>query len=247
VSRSLEFRLDFFFRIGMDLIYYAINIAFYKIIFLNTGLLGGWTEEQVMVFVGTFLVIDALNMTIFSNNTWWLPIFINRGDLDYYLVRPISPFFVLSLRDFAVNSFMNLLMAIAFLVWVIISYDTPVRPLRFLVFICLLFNGVLLYHLIHVLTLIPVFWTHAGRGFEQIFWEIERSMERPDRIYTGWVRIVLTTILPFSLVASFPARIFLEGLSLEVITHTLVITALFGLVVGLMWKRGLSSYSSASS
>ena len=63
-----------------------------------------------MVFVGSVFVADALIMTVFSNNLWWLPIYVNRGDVDYYLVRPVSSLFMLSLRDFAANSFLNLLM-----------------------------------------------------------------------------------------------------------------------------------------
>ena len=45
-------------------------------------------------------VADAIHMTVFSNNMWWFPIFINRGDLDYYLIRPVSSLFFLSLRDY---------------------------------------------------------------------------------------------------------------------------------------------------
>ena len=42
---------------------------------------------------------------------WWLPMLINRGDLDYYLVRPVSTLFFVSFRDFAANSFVNLVIA----------------------------------------------------------------------------------------------------------------------------------------
>ena len=107
-SRTLEFRIDFFFRVFMDLVYYGVNIAFYGVIFLHTELLGGWTRDQSLVFMGGFLLVDAIVMTLFSNNIWWLPILINRGDLDYYLLRPVSSLFFLSVRDFAVNSFINL-------------------------------------------------------------------------------------------------------------------------------------------
>ena len=32
-----------------------------------------------------------------------MPLAINRGELDYHLIRPVSPLFMLSLRDFAAN------------------------------------------------------------------------------------------------------------------------------------------------
>ena len=65
----------------------------------------------MFVFLAGIFMSDALHMTIFANNMWMLPILINKGDLDYYLVRPVSPLFFLSLRDFAANSFLNLVIA----------------------------------------------------------------------------------------------------------------------------------------
>jgi ABC-2 type transport system permease protein len=115
-SKAFEFRVDFWFRVVMDAFYYAVNIGFYRVLYVHTDLLAGWDERQVMVFVGSYLVVDGLNMTVFANNLWWLPINVNKGNLDYYLVRPVSPFFFLTLREFAANSFVNLLLALGVLV-----------------------------------------------------------------------------------------------------------------------------------
>jgi ABC-2 type transport system permease protein len=243
----MEFRVDFFFRILMDIVFYIVNIFFFKVIFLHSDLLAGWTESQVMIFVAGFLVIDALNMTVFSNNSWWLPIFVNRGDLDYYLVRPVSPFFFLSFRDFAANSFVNLIMAVGILVWSLTSYAEPLAWSRVFAFVLLLINGTVLYHLINMLTLLPVFWIHSGRGLQQIFWNLSKFMERPDRIFRGWLRVILVTVLPFSIVASFPARILFEDSPGTLIVHILGVTIAFSVVMSVAWALALRAYSSASS
>lgn len=65
-SRSFEFRFDFYMRIIMDVVYYAVAIAFFKIVLLHTPNLGGWTEPQTMVFVSAYCMVDAINMTLFS-------------------------------------------------------------------------------------------------------------------------------------------------------------------------------------
>ena len=248
-SRALEFRADFTFRIFMDLIYYTVNLLFYKIVFLNMGdaKLAGWREDQIMVFVAGYLMVDAVVMTIFSNNFWWLPESINRGDLDYYLTRPVSSLFFLSLRDFAANSFMNLLMTFGIFVWALDNYQGPVTAGGVALFVALLGVGVLLYYCLRLLTIIPIFWMHSGRGLEQLFWTTTRLMERPDRIFTGWVRRILISILPFGLMASFPARIFLEGLDWWLLLHLLGTAAAFFCAVVFSWRLGLRAYSSASS
>ena len=246
-SRALEFRFDFFFRVVMDLAYYGVNIAFYKVIFLHTGTLGGWTEDQALVFAAGYLLLDAVNMTVFANNTWLLPLTINRGDLDYHLVRPVSSLFFLSVREFAANSFLNLVFACGLLGFALANYAGPFGISDVVLYVLLLLNGAFMYHLLRLTTIIPVFWMQYGRGFEQLYWGLTRFMERPDGIFRGWARRVLVTVLPFSLMASFPARIFMEGIRLDMLLHICGVTALLFLFVLWFWRQGLRAYSSASS
>jgi ABC-2 type transport system permease protein len=186
-------------------------------------------------------------MTMLSNNLWYFPQFVNKGDLDYYLIRPVSSLFFLSLRDFAANSFLNLLIAIGLIVWAIGSLPVTPPLWKILMFGLLILMGTFLYYCVRMALLIAVFWTHSSRGLDQLFFNIVKFMERPDRIYFGASRIVLVTILPFCLMASFPARLFLEGFSLELFSHLVaVIALLFGILL-LVWNRALRAYASASS
>jgi ABC-2 type transport system permease protein len=219
----------------------------FKILFLHTGIIAGWTQEQMMVFIASYLLIDAINMSIFSTNIWWLPIYINRGELDYYLIRPVSPLFFLSLREFSANSFINLIIAVGLLTYTLISYSAPIDPLRLLGFIVLLINGSLIYYCIQMLMIIPVFWTQSARGFIDLFYTMGLAMERPDRIFRGWLRILFTIILPFALIASFPARYFIEGFDVATMIHLTLVSIGLWLVMLFIWRLGLKSYSSASS
>jgi ABC-2 type transport system permease protein len=246
-SKAMEFRLDFSFRILMDIIYYAMNIGLFKVLYVHTSLIGGWTEEQMMVFVGSYLVADAINMTIFSTNMWWLPYYINRGDLDYYLIRPVSPLFFLSLREFSANSFINLIIAMSFFIYTLVNYSAPWTWIELLGLLILLINGCLIYYCIQMLMILPVFWTQSSKGFIDLFYTMGIAMERPDKIFKGWLRVLFTVILPFGLIASFPVRIFLEGLNLETAAHLTGVTLVLWMLMLSIWRKGLKNYSSASS
>ena len=247
ISRAMEFRVDFFFRIVMDITFYAVNILFFEVIFLHTPLLGGWDAAQMRVFIGCFLLVDALSMTLFANNLWMLSTYINRGDLDYYLVRPVSSLFFLSLRDFAANSFLNLLMAGGILVWGLVGLGKPLHPGALLLLLALLINGTYLRYCVRMLTIIPAFWLHAGQGLEIVFFHLARLVDRPHRIFTGPVRVALTTLLPFSLMASAPAALFLDGFNGGLFALILTVTVAFTFLLRFFWQRGLRAYSSASS
>lgn len=234
-------------RIIMDVVYYAVAIAFFKIVLLHTPNLGGWTEPQTMVFVSAYCMVDAINMTLFSNNMWQFPFLVNRGDLDYYLVRPVSSLFFVSLRDFAANSFMNLLITLGLFAWAVHRYPAPVAPAKVALFLALILNGCLIFYCLNVMSNMVVFFSHSSEGLGHMVWTMMKFGERPDRIYTGFLRRFVTFVMPFALVASFPTRVLLETFDARILLHTLGVTAtLFGVTLG-VWRMALRSYSSASS
>jgi ABC-2 type transport system permease protein len=98
-----------------------------------------------------------------------------------------------------------------------------------------------------MLTILPVFWTHSARGFVDLFYTLGLAMERPHRIYRGFLKVLFTTLLPFALIASFPVKIFLEGADVETMLHLLSVTIAFCFILNFVWGRGLRNYSSASS
>lgn len=246
-SKALEFRMDFTFKILMDCIYYCVNILFFQIIYNHTHLVAGWNLDEMMLFVSSFLVVDAITMTVFSTNLWWLPILINKGDLDYYLIRPVSPLFFLSLREFSANSFVNLIIALSFFFYTVLNTSIIFSLYDFILLILLLVNGALIYYCIKMLMVIPVFWTQSARGFSDLFYSLAIMIERPDKIFKGWLRFLFTIVIPFCLVASYPAKIFIEKEIHNNVIHIFFVSIGLWIVMIFLWNRGLKSYSSASS
>ncbi len=246
-SRAMAFRVDFLFRVVMDILYYVVNLAFFAVIYRHTSLLGGWTLDETLVFVCAFLWADAFYMTVFSTNFWWLPIAINRGDLDYHLMRPVSSLFILTLREFAANSFLNLLIATGLVWWSLARYPGTLDPVRILVFLILLLVGSLMFALLRVIFIIPIFWMHNGRGLDEVTWSLSNLAHRPHQIYHPVVRAILLSVLPLAFIASVPAHALLQGLTVGGALH--VVGVFVGLFVTalLLWRRGLRAYASASS
>jgi viologen exporter family transport system permease protein len=246
-SRALAFRLDFFFRVGMDAIWYVVHLTFFWLVYRHTPLVGGWTFDQVLVFTAGFFFVDALNMTVFANNIWSFPMLVNSGDLDGYLVRPVSSLFFLSLRDFAANSFLNLVMASGILGWSIARYPGEFGAARVALYVALLVLGTFINYVISMLFLIPVFWMHNGTGLREIRFALTTYGERPHRIFHGFVRWTLVTIVPLALCASVPAQILFEGLTPALLAHVLGVTAALFAILVFVWNRALRAYASASS
>ncbi len=247
LSRALEFRFDFYFRIVMDVVFYATNLAFFTVLYGQTRELGGWSLDQIYLFATGYFVVDALFMTIFANNVWWLPILVNKGDLDYYLVRPVSSLFFVSLRDFAANSLVNLLIAGGLLGWAIARYPQPLGAGRVAIFVALLLLGTYLLYLVRLLFCLPVFWTHSGHGLLEVSWALTLFGERPVEIYRSWLRAALLTVLPLAFVASVPVSVLFSGWTAWGLAHAALVTLGMTALTLWLWRRALAAYASASS
>lgn len=247
IGRAMEFRFDFTLKIIMDICYYVMHLSIYQILYQSTSTLAGWREDQAMVFIASVLMLDAIQMTILASNIWMFPVLINRGDLDVYLTRPVSTLFFISLRDFAANSFINLVIACGIFIYTLTRLQTPFGVWELLGYLLLILNGLILWYALQMLFLIPVFWTQSGRGFIDIFYSLNLSMERPDLIYRGALRFIFTLALPFGVVASMPARWFFGPAEATLLPHILGVTLFFIGFMLWLWKLGLKAYSSASS
>lgn len=246
-SRAMAFRLDFFFRIAMDITWNIMNFIFFWVMYQYTPILAGWSFDQMLIFLGGVFVEDALNMTVFTSNMWWLPIAINKGDLDYHLTRPVAPLFVLSLREFAANSFVNLLIAASLLTWVLWRYPAKLGAGAISAFLLFLLVGLFLNYTLQMIFLIPTFWMHSSNGLREMLFSMEQYSSRPYGIFNGWMARIITTILPFALIVSFPVRMLFEGFTLPLMAHMLGVTVAAFLIMLAMWRAGLRAYASASS
>ena len=245
-ARALEFRLDFVFRILMDCLYYAVQLAFFGLLYRHTSLLGGWTLDQMIVFTATFLLVDAVNMTVLFSSLSVFPSVVSKGELDPILVRPVSALFFVSFRDFAASSFVNLVLAGGLLGWALRRYPGELDPARLLAFAVLLGVGLVVFYVIEVSFLIPVFWLDSGNATWELFHQVAKYAERPSQIYPQWLRRFLVTALPLGLVVSLPVQVLFEGLSMERALHAAA--ALAGSLAFLrwFWRKGLRAYGSAS-
>jgi ABC-2 type transport system permease protein len=245
--QSMQFRFDFFFKIAMDCIFYLVNILFYKILFTHAGGLAGWSESQVMIFLAGFLMVDALQMTIISSGCWMIPGLVNKGELDYYLLRPVSSLFFLTTRMFAFDSFINVLVAAGIMIWAFVTSPVEYPIYKILIYLLLTLNGTYLFFQMRMIAMAPIFWLHSGRGLEMIYWTLTKFGERPDGIFKGITRLVLVSVVPFAVMSSLPARALFQDNTWEVAGYCVLVVVVMNFVLMKVWNLGLKNYSSASS
>jgi ABC-2 type transport system permease protein len=246
-SRAFEFRFDFWLRVLMDLVFYAVNIVFFEILYLHSPTFGGLAKWQALIFVATYLVVDGVRMTFFVNNFWMLRQMVAHGDFDFYVTKPASPLFLVTCREFSPASLVNLTVAFGILIYTFMQAPVTFSFWELASYGLLVLNGIIITYLLQLFFAITVFWTKSPEGIEGVLYILKRFAERPHTIYHPVARFILLTIIPLGLVASAPAlSLFVEdGATLVMLS---VFISLFLIICGkYAWSSALRNYTSASS
>src|SRR5437899_9420141 len=66
--RELTFRGNFLVRCGTHIIWIALQLVFFQVIFLHTERIGTWDRFNYLFFLGTFLTLNGIVNCLFIGN-----------------------------------------------------------------------------------------------------------------------------------------------------------------------------------
>ena len=91
LSRSMMYRLSFFGASFVDGTLFVMWLLMFSTIYSQVDSIGGWNKGQTIIFLGTFSLLNAINMTIYFFGVNEIPGKIRYGELDHYLTKPVNP------------------------------------------------------------------------------------------------------------------------------------------------------------
>ncbi len=111
VIREMEFRGSFFAWMIINLAWMGFTVSFFWVIYGHTDTIGGWDANQLMVLLGTFFCMEFFVWTFGYPNLGRISTYVNKGELDFFLLKPINPQFHVSLRRFSPHNTASLVPA----------------------------------------------------------------------------------------------------------------------------------------
>lgn len=245
--KSLAFRGNFILGMFLVTVESLATYVSVKIVFHHIHSIAGWNYNDMLVLSGVFMTTHALAWLFFKASLQQLDILINRGDLDWLLVKPVDAQFIASSHDIDIED------AARGVVGVVIMYlglrgTSPIIVATHLpaLITTLLCGQMVIYSLCLVLKTIS-FKSIQGWATNAIFWRFHDLARYPTDIYRGIMRTVYTFVFPLAFVATVPARALLGRLSAGYFAGSLLAGLGTFMVCRIIWKWALKSYSSASS
>ena len=99
---ALEYRINFITGMTVEVGWMFIKLLYVAIIYKAGTNIGILTPDHILLFVGTYMLMTGFYMLYFGNFAS-LPGMVQQGELDLYIVKPVSLQFLVTLRrlDFA--------------------------------------------------------------------------------------------------------------------------------------------------
>lgn len=248
LSKMMVFRLSFFGAFFVDGTMFIMQLLMYQAIYSQVDSIGGWTRGEMIIFIGTFSLINALNMTVFFFGTNDIPNKIKNGDLDHYLTKPINPLLRLSFESVDPGSIPLVIASILLIIYGVNSLDTSITPLRYIAyFLFVLLMTLLWYDLQIIVRTIPFFTISANNIARMGDTILELCMKIPGSLFQGVFKVLFYLVIPYGIMSTIPTQFITGNLTTPGIVYGIFVVILFTSFTLWFWSFGLRHYKSASS
>jgi ABC-2 type transport system permease protein len=113
-------------------------------------------------------------------------------------------------------------------------------------FVIALFSGLVILYAILLIFSALVFWS-PGVLFTWVFDGLFQMARYPMGMYPGWLRLVLTWIIPVGMITTIPAEALTGSMEPVMLAASLLLSAVLFAAGTVLFRIGLRRYSSASS
>ena len=243
----ITYRTDFLVGMLAFLLDQSLGLFFLYVVFDNIDALAGFSQYEVFLMYGIGQIPKGIDHLIFDN-IWLLPRRIREGNVDRYLLRPINPLFSFLVERFQPDAFGEVILGIAISTYCFVFGGITFSFIKILGLTAMILTSVFIFTAVKLITASVAFWVKDSAQLMQISYELNDYSRYPLNIFPKPLRFIMTFIIPFALVAYYPALYLLGKQTFFGVIGLLVpVTLALCLIAVLLWKRGLKRYESAGS
>jgi len=245
--RSLmEYEADFLILAAATVLMQVVNIVFLAALFAKVPQINGWTFWSVVMMFGAVALAEGVG-SLFFDGMWNLAWQINRGELDYFLVRPYPVALQSSSAAVGINGLSNIVTGGLMIGFGLAHSEIAWTPWLAALGVLLLISSIVIKVSINLATNSACFWLSSPSPmFAFAMHQVGDLARFPLSIYPFALKAVLGLVLPFAFISFFPIAYLLDTGSAKWVGLLTPLTAAYcaGVAV-LIFRRGLTRYESA--
>lgn len=244
----MVFRLDFFGPFFVDGSLFLIQLMAFGAVYANVDQIGGWRIGEMILYIGTFSLINAISMTICFFGLNGIPGKVQSGELDLYLTKPVSPLFRLTFENISPGSIPLVLMSICIIAYGAghLQVEVTGRAVGTYLFWVALME-ILYYEMEVIIRSVSLYIISTARMEQLEDAGITLCMKLPGIAFYGVYKVIFYLLLPYGIMATLPVQSLIGEMDLGLAIYGILVALLFSFLTGVIWKKGLRRYHSASS
>ncbi len=247
LTRALMFRGDFIIWSLVEFFWMTVNLLIIGVLYQHTASIAGWSEYEMVLLVGTSLLIQRFLMAFFWSSIFEMGRNVRSGNFDFFLAQPGNPLFMTTTRKLDPDGLINSFVAMGVVGYAVHKLHLHPGWHDLLLYLALLLCGIVIHYSILVITVSLSFWITNVQGIEGGYFTLVDFSRLPKEAFAGVSKLLFVWILPAVVVSNAPARTILHGFEPGWVLWVVATAAVwFGLAV-MVFNRGIRRYSSASS
>ena len=248
LSHMMVFRLSFFGGFFADGMLFLVQVLAFSIIYGQVDGIGDWNRGQMYIFIGTFSMINGLNMAIYFFGLVGISDKIRSGALDMYVTKPINTLFRLTFEGINPGSAPLVLLSGIIIAHGISTAGITVTPALLISYAGMTLLMTLLYYDMELILRTIPFFVISATAIERLEGDmLILNFQIPGILYKGFFKILFYFALPYGIMATVPVQLISGTLTSAGLLHALAIVVIFTAFALWFWKFGLKHYKSASS
>lgn len=247
VARTLMFRFDFFLWATVELFWMSVNLLLISVIYEHTNSVAGWSKYEMLLLVGTSLLIQRFLMGFFWSSIFEMGRNIRSGHFDYFLAQPGNILFMASTRKIDLDGLMNSFVAMGVVAYAAHKLGLHPSLADLGIYALMVLCGLIIHYSMLVLSVSFAFWITSAQGMEGIYFTLSEFSRLPREAFKGLASLAFVWLLPVVVVSNAPARTLLHGFQPVWALGLLAAALLWFSAAVIVFHRGLKRYSSASS
>ncbi|MDE5748727.1 MAG: ABC transporter permease [Acetatifactor sp.] len=248
MQQLMVFRLDFLAPFFVDGSLFAVQLLVFGAIYGNVERIGTWDRGAMLVYIGSFSLLNAVSMSLCFFGVIGIPEKIRSGELDLYLTKPVSPLFHLSFEKINPGSLPLVGMSLCIIGYGIWTGGIRPEGRQIAVYLLWMLLMAVLYYDMEVLMRSLSFYVLSTSRMDQLEdASLELCMKLPGTALYGGYKLLFYCLLPYGLMATVPVQSLLGELSWPAGLWAFGIVTAFSVLTAIVWRGGIRRYESASS
>ena len=205
----------------------------------------GYSYEQIFLVFMLSEVWWYSNVVLIRTNFRFISELINRGNLDFYLLKPYNLKLFIPVIQIDLRMVFSLIMGLSILLYYTArSFDF--EWFRIIGATLFFLNGLAIMYFFTAIFTYLNFWVGRNNSIFDITFEFPELVKIPLDFFPFILKGVFIFIMPVILMVNPAFMILLNRIDYSILILSIIMSLLLFIISEMLWKKGLKRYTSAN-